>query len=147
MPIDSKGRICMWEWDPIVVWPDWYLYLESFIKNQKKSKVEKVKLLDSVYMTREQKDKLIERYGEKMTDKFIERLDNYICSKWKNYKDHYKTLLARMDREWVKKIDNEKIAEEKKTDEAMTDEQRIEARERLKQMRDWLHRKVSVVNK
>lgn len=147
MPIDSKGRICMNDNDPIVVWPDWYLYLESFIKNQKKSKVEKVRLLDSVYMTREQKDKLIERYGEKMTDKFIERLDNYICSKGKNYKDHYKTLLTRMDREWVKKIDNEKIIEEKKIDEAMTDEQRIEARERLKQMRDWLHRKVSIVNK
>lgn len=146
MPIDSKWRICMGDNDPIVIWPDWYLYLESFLKNQKKTKVEKVKLLDSVYMTWEQKDKLIERYGEKMTDKFIEKLDNYICSKGKNYKDHYKTLLWRMDREWVKKIDNDKIVEEKKIDEAMTDEQRAEAKKKLQEMRAWLHNRLSVVN-
>lgn len=146
MPIDSKGRICMNDYDPIVVWNDWYLYLESFLLEQQKEKKTKHKFLDSVYMTREQKDKLVEKYGEKMTDKFIERLDNYIGSKGKKYKDHYKTILTRMDREGVKKIDNEKIIEEKKIDEAMTDEQRAEARERLRKMRDWLHRKVSVVN-
>lgn len=82
-----------------------------------------------------------------MTDKFIERLDNYIGSKGRKYKDHYKTILTRMDKDWVKKIDNEKIKEEKKIDEAMTDEQRAEAKERLKQMRDGLHRKISVANK
>lgn len=137
----------MGEFDPIVVWEDWYLYLESYLKEQRQSKKTKQKFLDSVYMTREQKDKLVEKYGDKMTDKFIERLDNYIGSKGKKYKDHYKTILNWMDREWVKKIDNEKIKEEKKIDEAMTDEQKREALNKLKEMRAWLHNRVSIVNK
>lgn len=147
MPIDSNGRICMNDYDPIVVWVDWYLYLESFLEAQKKEKKTKQKFLDSVYMTREQKDKLVERYGDKMTDKFIEKLDNYIGSKGKKYKDHYKTILWRMDREWVKKIDNEKIKMEKKIEESMTDEQRKEAKKKLEEMKFWLHNKLSVVNK
>ena len=60
----------------------------------KEDKVQKIKFLDSVYLTEEEHQKLIELYGEKNTKEYIETLNDYIESKGKKYKSHYHTILA-----------------------------------------------------
>ena len=47
-----------------------------------------------VKLTAEEHAKLVERFGEKITADYIERLDNYIASKGKKYKSHYHTILV-----------------------------------------------------
>jgi len=54
--------------------------------------------LDSVFLTKEEHQKLIEKFGKEKTQEWIENLDNYIGSKGKRYKSHYKTILV-----WAKR--------------------------------------------
>ena len=58
----------------------------------------KHKYMDSVFLTKEEHQKLIDKFGEEKTQEWIENLDNYIGSKGKRYKSHYKTILV-----WAKK--------------------------------------------
>ena len=67
-------------------------------KGKRKRKEEnKIKYLDSVFLTEEEHQKLIEKLGEDKTEDMIERLDLYIGSKGTKYKSHYKTILN-----WIK---------------------------------------------
>lgn len=54
----------------------------------------KVKHLDSVFLTKIEHDKLVERFGEKPTAVWILKLDSYIGSKGREYKSHYKTIIS-----------------------------------------------------
>lgn len=49
---------------------------------------------DNVYLTKDEYDKLVEKFGEPGTRKRIEALSLYMKSKGKRYKDHYATILA-----------------------------------------------------
>lgn len=57
------------------------------------TKLEKVKHLDSVFLTADEHLKLQEVLGQKSLDVGIEKLDYSITVKGGKYKDHYKTLL------------------------------------------------------
>lgn len=46
-----------------------------------------------VHLTQDEYDKLITRFGQKQTHDLIERLSNYMGSKGKRYKSHYRTIL------------------------------------------------------
>jgi len=53
----------------------------------------KKQFLDFVFLSEDEHKKLIERFGEKQTDDYIERLNNGIGSKGYKYKSHYFTIL------------------------------------------------------
>jgi len=61
----------------------------------------KKKFLDFVYLTSEEFQKLVEKFGEGQTRIWIEKLNNYLGSKGKKYKSHYHTILnwERMENE------------------------------------------------
>lgn len=59
----------------------------------KKETVEKTKYADYVSMTTKEYEKLIDQYGEPMTKRMIEILDNYKGSSGKKYKSDYRTIL------------------------------------------------------
>jgi len=64
-------------------------------KDKGQDKVQdKEKHMDSVFLTKEEHLKLIKKFGEEKTQEWIENLDNYIGSKGKRYKSHYKTILV-----------------------------------------------------
>ena len=67
-------------------------------KDIEKTKPKKTLYLEFVKLTDDEHTKLVERYGKKITDEYIDRLNDYIGSKDKRYKSHYHTLL-----QWIKK--------------------------------------------
>jgi hypothetical protein len=50
--------------------------------------------LDHIFLSDEEHAKLIERFGDKETAVWIEKLDSYIGSKGHKYKSHYKTIIS-----------------------------------------------------
>lgn len=63
------------------------------IEEKRKEKEEKSRFLEFVFLTKEQHQKLIERFGEKQTTEYIEKLNNGIGSKGYKYKSHYHAIL------------------------------------------------------
>lgn len=57
------------------------------------SREEKKKFLDFVFLTENEYKKLVQKYGEKNTQRLINNLNTYIGSHGKKYKSHYYTLL------------------------------------------------------
>lgn len=53
-----------------------------------------IKLAEFVSMTKEEKKKLIDKYGEKLASRSIEILDNYKGSSGKKYKSDYRAILS-----------------------------------------------------
>lgn len=58
------------------------------------NKPPKTKYAESVSMYPEERDKLVEQYGEEFTVKLIEELNNYKLSNGKRYKDDYRAILS-----------------------------------------------------
>lgn len=54
----------------------------------------KIKFMDFVYLTIEEYQKLVTRFGEEKTKRLIEQLNNGIGSKGYKYKSHYFTILS-----------------------------------------------------
>lgn len=72
---------------------------EKNVKNVKNLKeIYKEKYLDSVFLTKEEYQKLIDKFGEVLAKDYIERLDNYMGSKGMKYASHYKTILVWADK-------------------------------------------------
>lgn len=74
---------------------------------EQKAKAEKKKkysYAEFVTMTRDEYAKLCEQFGEEATKGMIDILDNYIGSKGKKYKNHYRAILS-----WVVDAYNEKL--------------------------------------
>jgi hypothetical protein len=68
--------------------------IRSIKKEKKEKKVKKKdKYLDCVYLTKDEYNKLVEKFNKDVTDNKIEDLNNYIMSKGKRYKSHYYTIL------------------------------------------------------
>ena len=65
---------------------------------ESKGKESKGKYKDFVFLTKEEYKKLIEKIGKASAEDYIDRLNDYIGSKGKQYKSHYHTILV-----WVKK--------------------------------------------
>ena len=63
-------------------------------QKEKAEKAKKHKYGEFVTMTRDEYAKLCEKYGEDETRGMIEILDNYVGSKGKRYKNHYRTILS-----------------------------------------------------
>lgn len=73
---------------------------DKVIKENKKEK-----FLEFVYLTKQEYDKLIDTYWEKVIKWQIENLNNYIWQKWKDkYKSHYYTILNWNKKAWIKQI-------------------------------------------
>jgi len=49
---------------------------------------------ENVLLSSEEHGKLVDRIGNTLTQKYIERLSSYIASKGKQYKSHYHTILS-----------------------------------------------------
>ena len=49
-------------------------------------------------------EKLVKRYGQKIVNRYITYVDSYIAEHWKNYKDHYLTLLKWMAKDEVPEV-------------------------------------------
>jgi len=63
-------------------------------RDSDRDKTIKEKYLDFVLLTKDEHNKLSERFGLEYTSSSIERLNNYIGSKGKKYKSHYHTILS-----------------------------------------------------
>ena len=67
---------------------------EKEYKKEKNPAHEKIKHLDSVYLTSREHETLITKYGREPTEKAIEILNNAIMSKGYKYKSHYHTIIG-----------------------------------------------------
>ena len=70
-------------------------------KNDKNDKNDnkKDKYMDFVFLTKEEYNKLITRFGKDKSQGLIERLNNYVGSKGKKYQSHYHTILTWADKD------------------------------------------------
>lgn len=71
--------------------------------NNKETVKETVKFSEFVFMTQGQHDQLAQKLGITVLNEYVERLNNYIGSKGKKYKDHYYTILNWYSRDGGKK--------------------------------------------
>jgi hypothetical protein len=101
---------------------------ESLEEEQKPKKPSKKKYLDNVYLTDEEHQKLIERFGKQGADDRIEELDLGIGSKGYKYVSHYKAILS-----WARK--NGDKPQDKSSYQSIIDgaKREIARRERLKE--------------
>ena len=60
---------------------------------------------EKVLLKTKEYNKLINDYGKETVERYIERMDNYLASKSREYKDCYAELLVWLDRDGVKKLD------------------------------------------
>lgn len=67
-------------------------------QKKRKKLIQKDKFLDSVYLAKDEYQKLLNKFGNATTQDKIEDLDLYIGSTGRKYKSHYKTIL-----QWDKK--------------------------------------------
>jgi hypothetical protein len=63
-------------------------------KKRKEKEINKRKFGDSVFLSKDEYDKLVLAHGVIKTQKFINVLDNYKCSSGKKYKDDYRAILS-----------------------------------------------------
>ena len=66
--------------------------INNSINNQNQK--EKKKYMDVVFLTKEEYQKLIDKFGKDITEDKIEELNNSIMSKGYKYKSHYHTILC-----------------------------------------------------
>jgi hypothetical protein len=91
------------EWQEGIVKNDNIIIQDNNTIEKKENKKEK--FLEFVYLTKQEYDKLIDTYWEKVIKWQIENLNNYIWQKWKDkYKSHYYTILSWNKKAWIKQI-------------------------------------------
>jgi len=94
-------------------------------------------------MTEDEYQKLVNRYGDNMTNKYISNLDTYIGSKGDRYKSHYYTVLNWINRDGVKPLHRkEPIPKEELS--KITEEQRQAAKEMMNQAKDKILARASI---
>jgi hypothetical protein len=67
-----------------------------------------------VLLSGEEYDNLVKRFGREDADRKIEKLDNYIGSRGRKYKSHYRTILVWADKDkggQYEKMDIKKLLE------------------------------------
>lgn len=99
---NDKGDSQKWQGGDSQKWQDNITSNNNTIKNKENKKE---KFLEFVYLTKQEYDKLIDTYWEKVIEWQIENLNNYIWQKWKDkYKSHYYTILSWNKKAWIKQI-------------------------------------------
>lgn len=95
------------EWQEGIVKNDNIIIQDNNTIEKKENKKEK--FLEFVYLTKQEYDKLIDTYWEKVIKWQIENLNNYIWQKWKDkYKSHYYTILSWNKKAWIKQLPKKK---------------------------------------
>lgn len=113
-------------------------------KDKTKTKPDKIKFLEFVYMTEPEYANLITSYGTNKVKDIIQRLNDYIGSKGDKYKNHYRTILTWFRQKGINPIVQQKdIPEKPEVKESkpyipMTPEQREEAKQKLLSFRNRL---------
>jgi len=74
------------------------------VKNDNNDKKEKKLFLEFVYLTDDQYQKLLSKFGEQEAKARVEKLNNYIGSKGNKYKSHYHTILTWANRDKEKPL-------------------------------------------
>lgn len=118
-------------------------WIDEKIKLSIKKKVSeyqpnKRKFLDFVYMTPEEYIKLENIIWEKLLNQYIDKLNNYIGSTWKNYVSHYFTILNWTRREWVKYTKEEIEAKESVNEliyKPLTEEEKEDIKQKMKNLK------------
>lgn len=91
----------------------------------------KRKFLDYVYLSDEEYKKISDRYWENVLKDFIERLDNRIWinphAKNRQDRDHYRTILQRIKKEWIKEHHTKKQLSEFEIEEWVYDLEKLNA--------------------
>lgn len=99
--------------------------------------MEKKRFCEFVFMTTEDYQKLATLFGEKKTNLYIEMLNDYIWSRWKQlkYKSHYYTVRWWMRRDGVKIVPPPPKEVIKEWVKPMTQEEKEKAMEKLNKFR------------
>ena len=91
----------------------------------------KRKFLDYVYLSDEEYKKISDRYWESVLKDFIERLDNRIWEKPhdknRQGRDHYRTILKRIQKDWIKERPTKKQLSEFEIEEWVYDLEKLNA--------------------
>ena len=91
----------------------------------------KRKFLDYVYLSDEEYKKISDRYWENVLKDFIERLDNRIwekpTDKNRQGRDHYRTILKRIQKDWIKERPTKKQLSEFEIEEWVYDLEKLNA--------------------
>jgi len=74
-------------------------HMENENENENRDIIEKSKYGCYVLLTKEEHNKLNLKFGESLTESYIQKLDNYVGSKGKKYKSHYHTILVWADKD------------------------------------------------
>ena len=105
IPLVKNDKGGSQKWLGGVVKNDNIILQENNTTNKEKLKR---KYLDFVYLSDEEYKKIADRYGERVLKDFIERVDNRVWekpnSKDRKNRDHYRTILQRIQRAWIKEI-------------------------------------------
>lgn len=95
------------EWQEGIVKNDNIIIQDNNTIEKKENKKEK--FMEFVYLTKQEYNKLIDTYWERVIKEQIENLNNYIWQKWKDkYKSHYYTILSWNKKAWIKQIPKKK---------------------------------------
>lgn len=110
-------------------------------------KNDKDKFLDFVYLTKQEKEKLLEEYWEKNVNIYINKLNWYIWQIWeqqakKKYISHNHTIRNWFNRDWIKKI-TPKLEKQNEEYIPQTEEEKKKSKEALLKFRqDFLSNKL-----
>ena len=90
-----------------------------------------------IRMTETEYGKLLERFGQVLTDKYVEKVDLYMGSTGKKYKSHYMTVISWLNRD-LEKDPKIKYAwqEELKAEQEVADAKVYEAKRDKKEVED-----------
>ena len=77
--------------------------IEDNINIKKENIKEKKCYLENVWLSDEEYNKLTASYWKQVIEEYIVKLSDYMLSKGKGYTDHYRTILKRLAKSWVKK--------------------------------------------
>ena len=90
-----------------------------------------------IRMTETEYEKLLERFGQVLTDKYVEKVDLYMGSTGKKYKSHYMTVISWLNRD-LEKDPKIKYAwqEELKAEQEVADAKMYEAKRDKKEVED-----------
>jgi hypothetical protein len=99
---------------------------EKANSNKEEEKEDKKLFLDSIYLTINEYEKLINEYGKEIIEKEMEDLQRYIAKTGKKYNSHYLTIKA-----WIRKEKRESEFKNEKIDNELPESNTIDLRKEL----------------
>lgn len=99
---------------------------EKANSNKEEEKEDKKLFLDSIYLTINEYEKLINEYGKEIIEKEMEDLQRYIAKTGKKYNSHYLTIKA-----WIRKEKRESEFKNEEIDNELPESNTIDLRKEL----------------